>query len=418
MVHLFSKNQVNMKKRILCLFVVLIAFVYIINAQKFNTLKGYIVKNSADTIYGFIKNTNNLNNEIIFMPEDGDGFIKYGPTEVASFRLETGKLYKSKHIVDPVDSLKRNFVLCLVDGKMSLYLLGEDFCFEKNGTPVIHMVQKDTVVTKYMINRNGIVTPYDFNEKGFVEAKFSRADFIYLGSIRLLLSDCKDLPDKLNQPRFSYLDMIDYVEEYNKCVYPAEKSTPYRKTVKSKIGFGIRVEYGNSIIKRNLPDNKEYQQSSQNQTMYGAFVNLGVGRYVSFQPEINYFSKTTTISYIENNYRNIEEEYDCDYLQIPVMAYFHLPTNFIRPNLSAGFVYGYGLNQSFVEKDLYYKKTVDIPLDKNEYGFRFGVGVQFDCCKKIGVNIEYINEFGNITMNDDERKSTYSKGFSVSLLLR
>ncbi len=102
-------------------------------SQGYNNQQGYIVTNANDTIYGSIKDRNDLKTEVSFRQLGQRDFLTYSPDDITCFSIENKSIYKSCNV--QLDSLgsEKIFMEVLVQGYMSLYYCRDGFYLIEKG---------------------------------------------------------------------------------------------------------------------------------------------------------------------------------------------------------------------------------------------------------------------------------------------
>lgn len=123
----------------------------------------------------------------------------------------------------------------------------------------------------------------------------------------------------------------------------------------------------------------------------GVFVNLGVTRGFSIQPEVLYVQKNTRITIPEHD---AEATWHFDYIEIPLLLKYSLggEGSKIVPAVNAGPFLGFNSKAKMVTRLGQNEETEDIKEDirSSEYGIAFGAGLATKLGSvKLGLDVRY-----------------------------
>ncbi len=135
-----------------------------------------------------------------------------------------------------------------------------------------------------------------------------------------------------------------------------------------KAGFSQSELYGNDIEDVNF----------RNSIAAGAFLKISPVSFFAIQPEF-LFRKKGAVH--ERNALNIQEKYEINYFEVPVLAKLRLPiADVVYPNIFAGPYYAYRTSASYTvqqtDTDVMVERNVDI--NRSDYGGIVGAGVDFE----------------------------------------
>jgi hypothetical protein len=343
--------------------------------QSFNTQQAYLVTYQNDTIHGLIRDKADLSEKILFKSNQATNFKEYTPEDIKLFRFTGEYFYKAVQVPMDGQSTGKLFLLCLVDGRMSLYKQGNVFYVETDS--LIRLEKKDVLVSTTQL----------------------KVDRRYVGLLSHLMGDCAALKNKIKRTPFEATQLIKLVAAYNTCTDPSEKLVVNSKAAATKLRLGVRGGAVSNTMDYFVEegDYADYTFSTKTGYTAGVFFNLSFKDKISVQPEILLTRKSATASRTVTSTYQEFADFSFTYLQVPVSLYYTLPTKRIRPFASIGGVFGYALEK---EANAYYlikslqtlsiKRPIEV--DKDEYGYRGGVGILYSITPKLRLGAEYIYE--------------------------
>lgn len=120
----------------------------------------------------------------------------------------------------------------------------------------------------------------------------------------------------------------------------------------------------------------------------GLFVNYRFSKMFGVQPEVLFTQKGGDLS--NGLAENGTTEYSLNYLEIPVLAKFYIPTNsMLEPNIYVGPKVGFNLSGEANDTD------IDDDLKNADFGLAFGAGLDFNMgpkrnmLKTVGLDVRY-----------------------------
>ena len=174
-----------MKKHVLLLLLFTFTFSVSSFSQVFNVTKGHIVLTNGDTLRGMLKDRTNIGREVSIQTMGASGFTTYAIDQVRSVLYDDGYYFK------PVPSENR-FLLCLVDGQMSLYKYQNYYLAQKKDEKPVKLEREypDKAVNREM-----------------------REDKRYQGFLKALFADCSKVQNKADNVQYNDRQLMDIVEK-------------------------------------------------------------------------------------------------------------------------------------------------------------------------------------------------------------
>jgi len=224
----------------------LIAFVAIfisknIYAQNSFFEEGYYIQRQ-DTIAGYIERTNetDLSKLIKFKSDiNSTSFKQYRPTEIKGFGFRKDSMHfesiDAEIRRDTIVYSTNRFAKLVLRGYTSLYKLqipnNERLdIFESNNT-YVYILKKE--------NKDYTLGQYEYSRQNTVGLNKR-----YIGILKVLVKDCLQDFNRLDNLEFNDKSIIDVIETYNACKNPTAKTRRYSHQVKPIIKHGAEVAFG------------------------------------------------------------------------------------------------------------------------------------------------------------------------------
>jgi hypothetical protein len=141
----------------------------------------------------------------------------------------------------------------------------------------------------------------------------------------------------------------------------------------AKVRFGLKA--GGNMANITGADAQDLNTTLKNKVGFvgGVFLAFDMGSVFTLQLEALYTMKGTNMSYTDVDTTYIEKLYG-NYIEIPLLFKFRIPTPLVSPFVFAGPAVGFKLSEKLTENG------TDVPLDQallknNDYGAIFGGGV-------------------------------------------
>jgi len=370
---------------------IIVCFLLTINVNGFSQLaqeqNGYIVTRQNDTITGSFIINKDLTHKVSFRDKSNTEFKEYSPAQLKSFSYGQDIYFKSINAIDGNDSLPI-FAKCLIEGDVSLFKREDYYYITSADKKMMKLDKKDKI-----------------KDGNLVEDKR------YVGILRYFMSDCNQIIKQINNVAFYDKPLTEIVSKYNNYKNPQLKSKSHLARNPIIFKYGVRI--GTNIGTIKYSDNSDYGNSSDFTTTMnytgGCFINLAL-KNVSIQPEILLTKKAASLTR-KGSLWNQYTYYSANYLQIPLSLYYSFQYQKFIPLISAGVVLGRAINQSAYRTENNLKTQLNV--DKNEYGFRGGLGLTYQFAKHINVGFEYVFEYTILNQSAFESMDHITHNFTL-----
>lgn len=347
-----------MRKTLLLTFALLSGYSCIL-AQQFNEQPGFIVTTTGDTLKGFIKDRDVIEKTVQFRVPSTSNSTTYSPNQVRSFGFNNGSFYHSVEFPATDTTIEPQFIQCFVKGYLSLYYRNRVFYVSKNEGALAKMEKNDVIDQSRL-----------------------REDKRYQKVLEYLTADCPSVVAQVRRTDFNTESLSNLVTSYNTCKtgvtgpkIPRKKW--YIPQLGAKAGVALTRFWGRGTSSLEL-----YKFNTEMNYSGGLVFDFTLNNKFSFQPEILVVSKSSKgIRTFSNTTRMFAFDLLC--LQVPLMGYYHLPTQKLRPFVGGGLVYGYLLDKNQPER------TTWGYLGDDEMGFRLSAGASLFSRKKSAISLEY-----------------------------
>jgi hypothetical protein len=200
---------------------------------------GYIIKNSGDTIHGYVDNRDSQSNsrKCHFRKEESGETEIFKAKDISGYRFNDGKFYVSK-IIPGEDSIQKIFLEFVIQGGVNIYHYKDnmDHFFIEKDENLYEL--KNTSITKKTEE-----TVFEAEKVAVVEKKE------YLGILSSLLHEA-NMQQKINNSRLSSQSLINIAKEYHERVCAGEQCIVYSKQEIIHVKWGLHV--GETISKFNF----------------------------------------------------------------------------------------------------------------------------------------------------------------------
>ncbi len=431
-----------MKKNIL-IFLAIIFFAPLSFSQH-RFLEGYIVNQENDTLKGLVKYQRDLQPHYIckFKHSEKDTILSYDARDIKGYGFDVGIFFRSinldiyeyhfdinfdlekllkpkdyhkfktheelinqnpekdinilvKELNDSLIDKQPLFLKALVEGKVSLYKHGDNY-FVRKGEGKFHLFM------------NLDEDDEDEDSQAKLESLLRRQK----GILRVLMSDCPEIFNMINQVILIDKSMINLVEEYNSCTnspyYVYDPGLPLLN-FRPGLVFGYHNTHWHNSINNIYSFLEGTTMSSEPNTAFGVSLEVTFPRRLnnySLLIEGYYFRAQLFGSYEEvtrlgnNIYHDIS--FSFNELMVPVSLRYTLPNVFLNPYFNAGAFCSYHLNvESYHIQDhvadgstYLYRKNEDIyPFADFHFGLMLGAGAQKSIINNLSTffEIRYVN---------------------------
>lgn len=190
-----------------------------VNAQE-HILRGYIVKNSGDTVRGFLKEqgTDESARRINFKAAETDDYKVFTASEVKAYQYEAGNLFRS--IAYP-DTRKEETVTRTCYGKLLVTGEFDLYTFTEEGV-LYFLVRRDT--SFYLIYDD------DLRSLPYVNGNFRN-------ELNFFATSCPAALKEIERADYSIAAMITFFQKLDECVNPNKAVTSYYHKAKSNVSL-------------------------------------------------------------------------------------------------------------------------------------------------------------------------------------
>lgn len=395
-----------------------------------NYIPGYVIKNSTDTLFGYIdyRNWEKNPNKIYFKTNIENSPISFNPTDIIEFRVE-GEIYVSGIIYNEVSPIKTDklnndpqintkvdttFLQTLFNGEKGLYYYqnsdGRENFYIKQNTGFDLLIYK-----RYLKQQNGKPTIAE-NRK-------------YLGQLTLYLNDCETINSKLENTSYKQRSLFELFQFYYNCT---QSNISFQKKIE-KIHTEVGVLAGVSLTSLEFRHN---YYAYLVEAGYNPSINFSSGIFFDFilPRNLRKWSINNEIFFstykVNGSYEEYENEYyysvttteiGYSYLKINNLVRFKYPIGQLFLFLNGGMSNGFALNErnyKKIESRFYTTETVveELALDdtrKYEQGYILGIGLKYN---RFSFEIRY--EKGNgmskyTTLNSSTERGYFLLGYRL-----
>lgn len=287
------------------------------NGQGYNTLSGYLVTYEQDTIPGLIKDRADLSEKILFKPNNESKFKEYTPSEVALFYYDGGHYNNGNYYYKAIDiplqdnESQKRFLLCLVEGELSLYQYKDLYFVRKGLDSLVKLEKKDVIVS----------------------SSAKRVDKRYIGHLKYLTQNCASIQNKIDRTAYKADDLSKFITAYNQCINPAVKTLASEGRAKRKVKAGVRVSTVVNKADYFVNGYNVYTYPFNSKTGYsgGLFLQLPFKNKLAFHPEVLITQKGASYQGKISGLYDEQVDFNITYLQVPLSVYYTFPTYKLRP---------------------------------------------------------------------------------------
>lgn len=366
-----------MKTKIIFLSIFLL---FVKSYSQSNFKKGFIVKKN-DTIYGYIddKSAKKSYKNCAFRQVLNTKTTHYKPNDLSSYGFINGKHYTSKAIKNEESNIETVFLEILVRGKATLYKYDASFFIEKENSKLLKLSKK---------------------------SKKNKKTKRYRGQLSFLLSDCKNIKEKLLKFSLNERNITQLIVEYNTCVGAEsiaykEKIPWFKMTTRVSTGYLIsklNINTEGDPILQHLASKFEPESSIIGGVTFD-FSRPRVSNRISFNLGLFYvknkYTTSNTVlheSFFEENYITV----DLEELKIPLGFTYTIPKKNIAPYVSTGITVNFPVssNINWLKYNIYNNNDVTtndkngLAFDKIQYGFWGAIGINKKIMKTIELFLE------------------------------
>jgi len=321
---------------------------------------GFIVKNSGDTLRGFLKKDfeTNLQLSVRFTHNNSTAEIeKYTINDISSFGFDNGNIFQKVSYTNPsTQAWTEHFAKLMLDGYYQL------FSFSRDDRPYyVIKVRKDSSYLLYDVN---------YTSTGVIKEEGN-----YKNVLLFLSRNCPEIKGKLDYLSFNDIYIINYLQILNKCVDPSSTSNVVYRKEKSKLN--VFVYAGGMAF------------SNKHEITAKAIARLiipGLDGKTSINTGINYMQNFER-SYVEVYYmgNKTKQEITINMFSIPVSIQHNFTKGIIQPYLDAGMSLVYKKGTGAID---YGARPVE-DHNKKGIGFTAAIGLDGYITKNLSIKAEW-----------------------------
>lgn len=364
-------------KRLIILFNLFCFFSVSIFAQN-DFLPGYIVKNTGDTVKGFIFMGSSKENsqKCVFRKDRKAKSVTYRPDDIRSYHFENSLFYFSRNIKAD-GAMKREFLEWAVQGKLDLYLYVDPkkamrYFVDKGDSGFVELVN----TTRQVTDSTGV--------------RFLRENKEYAATLAIMLQDCPSIIPEIYSSKFEARDLIKLSSDYHNKVCPDQQCTIFERPVTERIvRIGPIFEFYSSALTQPAFTNysgvvqalSKIHYQTVNAFSAGAFFELSNFTFLSPRVVLR-----TEMSYVQAKYGDAVYGtiYAVNRIRLAEMFKYSFTLGKIRPLLAVGpafYFRTYG--------DIYNKSVTIV----NAYNTEQVINIEFPTFKR-GINVALSGQIG------------------------
>lgn len=357
-------------KRLIILFNLFCFISVSISAQN-DFLPGYIVKNTGDTVKGFIFMGSSKENcqKCVFKANKEAKSVTYLPADLQSYHFENSLFYFSREVMVE-NVMKKVFLEWAVKGKLDLYL------YDDPRKAMRYFVDKADSGFVELLNTKRQSTDS-------LGVRFLKENREYAATLAIMLQDCPTIIPVIYSSSLEAKDLIKLSAEYQNMVCPDEQCTIFKRPTAARI-LWVGPLVGNYSSTLHQPPFSNFPASAQalsklhfepTKSIYaGAFLEISNFNFLSPR-----FALRSELSYIQAKYEDkvLGTVYKVNRIRFAEMFKYSFSLGKFRPSIAAG--------PAFFFRTLgeTYDKSVTIV---NSYGTEQTVNLTFPTFKR-GINL-------------------------------
>lgn len=353
--------------------------------------EGFIIKNSGDTILGFIDYRSSAYNakKCVYKANLTANSKTYYPSDIRSYRFIEGKYYISETIGDSINK-EEVFLEYLIDGIVDIY-------YYKSNKKEAYYVNKDNTEIIELSNQQ-----YEESSSSLFTDSYKWKTKRYIGILKYIFSDSSPTLSKAENISLSHKSLINIAKFYHADVCSDDNCLVFEKEIAPiKLEVGVLGGYKISLI-RFVHDDFDFSFNPGSDIFFGIDINLAlkkVSNKVSLQFEALYTSTKVNSNYRRNTYTGIEYNYaNVDFTSIlnSVSIEYNYPKGKLRPNMYLGGVLDYMIsNRSEIivenqtrQRILTSNEVLFYPNRSAQAGFIVGMGADIKVFEKSSLYIK------------------------------
>lgn len=298
--------------------------------------KGYVVKNSGDTITGFIGYREGDRNYKVcdYRKTKDQKSVEFLPNEILSYGIDDDAQFITNEILLN-DTKEKVFFEVLVKGKISLYKYFYRFFVTKNDNEFHELENKKTEVS--------------VDGKNYVK-KSKR----YVGTLSYMMTDCNGVRNDIEKALVRERELTELVEKYNDCTNQTSVSFKSKRPW-FEFHFGGTLGFNASRLELQsgyLPESEFDPAYSIMPGINFDFLSPRINERMSFHTGLFYLATNYTsyseIIYYENFVNRNDLTIDSKQLKLPIGIRYTFPVKKYTPYLNIGISYTFNLESSVI----------------------------------------------------------------------
>ncbi len=352
--------------------------------------EGFIVKNSGDTIQGYIQNKNEkaLLNKCYFKQDIQNEMQVFSPDDLVGFGFKNGRAFVSNKLFLNVQDSLSFFAEKYIGDDLSLFIYNKKYFV------------KDSSRSYLLVNTR---TSYSQNDK-----VLTRNNYEYIGILNMLMKDCPDLSKIIQTTKLQPISLEKTIEYYYSC--KKEKPNLYynpSKAVAHKIGIGlslvqaeIKVHSQEGTVSQSIDDISFERVSCLSPRIFYNTQIPGISNRISFQVNLSYAQFQFKGTGLEDTpYYIHTASVSFNTLDLSIMAKYGYPIGHFRINTELGIQESKTGNYRLMDLMRFYtssgtifKETYnnELVLNSNEFGFLYGLGLEYNVGKSNAIFFELL----------------------------
>lgn len=378
-----------MRNQLICLiFLLITSKLY----SQFDYRPGFIILNSADTLYGMLDFKNDLSNShhVYFKTDSSINAIEYTPDQIVAYYYVDGKYYVSKDIKLSKQD-KRVFLEVLINGKVNvLYgVIEDDYTTDIiSSIKAYYFVEKENELVE--IN-NDLKIAIDSNGKQYFKESNQ-----YKGVLKYFFNDSPNILKNVEYTEFNQKALLNIAKDYHEQVCPDLKCIVYNKTL-SKNKYLVGFEYNYILPKldfytyESIVISKAPPETIFSMGLMGA-INIDYDYRFWFQVNVKYQHQSFTDSSLFRDIYPMKHNYEFSSIFMDLSIKHNFLLTKLKPYLMAGPIVGYLINEKHENSSIIHTKPGYADDEDTLFGFKAGSGLEYDFTSNLNIyiSVDYI----------------------------
>lgn len=345
------------------LFLSALVFSFLTGFSQSKFKPGYIIKNSGDTINGFLESRNlkAMGISCRFKLNNKAKISSYSAKDINGYRFNEGKFYVSKSIYN--DSVVQYvFLEYLVNGIADLYYFkdksGDRFFIQNDNDNLLEL--KDSKVEIVINNQH-----------------YKKANKEYIGVLLNVFKDCPEIKTNIFESQLFPESMINLTKDYHNYICKDYKCITYDRDVKSKVSLGITFGVVYSKILFNVKDYRfKFIEDEEFQLRPSYNFGLLLSRSDIFGINEN-LTFNFQAAYSQNNFESENFKIKQQTIYLPIYFTYHFPTGSLNPIMNFGFSNTFFLNSDVEHSNSQDREEFQKAIGNYQLSGLLGIGIQY-----------------------------------------